>query len=271
MSRCGTKMLASKRCGGIGRQRVRHPGDAPDAPVTVAGIEAADAAEARRDGVGEGRREQDRERRDRAAAGEPRPRARRGMVARQEHRPAYGSMRSRPENGPKTAPIGPARRPADGRRPGPLAGCAHPSRARRFLARRPARDARSSSLVVGACLGVAVGVELASRRWPRLAAWPAAAWSGVLIAVLPWLAVAAAAWRASPGSVRWRGCRGSARSPPGSPASSRTRRRGRPVSCTGWPIAGAAAGWPAALRSSCSPPATPRCGRSCPGATSRTI
>jgi hypothetical protein len=41
--------------------------------------------------------------------------------------------------------------------------------------------------LVGGCVAIAVGWGVASRRWPRLAAWPAAAWVGVAIAVLPWL------------------------------------------------------------------------------------
>ena len=41
--------------------------------------------------------------------------------------------------------------------------------------------------LVVACLAVGVGWGVAARRWPWLAAWPALAWVGVLIALLPWL------------------------------------------------------------------------------------
>ena len=179
-------------------------------------VEAADAAEARRDGKVKAVGEQDREGGDRAAPREPRPRERRGVGARQEHRPAYGSMRSRPENGPKTAPIGPARRPAGGRRPGPHAGGAHPSRVRdgSWLGVLPAtvdhrrrrlrrRGARRSAW------------RAASRRWP---AARGVAGGGMerraRCAVAAVAAAAARRRRASRGSGRWRGCRGSARSSP---------------------------------------------------------
>jgi len=41
--------------------------------------------------------------------------------------------------------------------------------------------------VLVAAVAVALAWNLASRRWPLLAAWPAAAWSGLLLVVLPWL------------------------------------------------------------------------------------
>ena len=41
--------------------------------------------------------------------------------------------------------------------------------------------------VLVASVAAAFAWSEATRRWPRLAAWPAAAWSGLLLAVLPWL------------------------------------------------------------------------------------
>src|SRR5829696_6084141 len=37
------------------------------------------------------------------------------------------------------------------------------------------------------CVALALAWHSAARTWPVLAAWPAAAWTGVLLAVLPWL------------------------------------------------------------------------------------
>ena len=48
----------------------------------------------------------------------------------------------------------------------------------------------ASAFIVGvlvASVAAALAWGVATRRWPFLAAWPAAAWSGVVIAVLPWL------------------------------------------------------------------------------------
>ncbi len=48
----------------------------------------------------------------------------------------------------------------------------------------------ASAFIVGvlvASVAAALAWGVATRRWPFLAAWPAAAWSGVFIAVLPWL------------------------------------------------------------------------------------
>ncbi|MEO5823468.1 MAG: hypothetical protein ABIT71_23435 [Vicinamibacteraceae bacterium] len=52
-------------------------------------------------------------------------------------------------------------------------------------------------IVALVCASVAVTVawSIAARTWPWLSTWPAAAWSGVLVAVLPWLPLPLAAAR----------------------------------------------------------------------------
>ncbi len=63
--------------------------------------------------------------------------------------------------------------------------------------------------IVGAAVAACVAVRAASRRWPSLAAWPTAAWSGVLVSMLPWLplppATANFAWLGPLAWLPWAG------------------------------------------------------------------
>jgi hypothetical protein len=63
--------------------------------------------------------------------------------------------------------------------------------------------------LVCAAVATAVAGATAVRRWPVLAAWPPAAWSGVLVAMLPWLplplATARFAWLGPLGWLPWIG------------------------------------------------------------------
>jgi hypothetical protein len=82
--------------------------------------------------------------------------------------------------------------------------------------------------IVGAVIAAAVAAGAASRRWPALAAWPAAAWSGVLVSMLPWLPLpltaACFAWLGPLAWLPWlgaivTGCAGVAASRPSWPAA----------------------------------------------------
>ena len=131
----------------------------------------------------------------------------------------------------------------------------------------------ASAFIVGvlvASVAAALAWGVATRRWPFLAAWPAAAWSGLLLAALPWLPLPLPAarfvWLGPLAWLAWAGAvaTGVACMTAGRPAWPCRARDGGP------PIAVAAAGSRGRSRSCCSRPPTRPCARSCPAATSRT-